>query len=141
MENLVDFIQANIVLVAIFFVLLALVIGAEVQKLTKSYHDVSPGEAVSLINREHAALLDLREDSELASGTIANAKHLAFSVLQQRLDDLDSFKNTPLVAFCASGVRAPAACRLLKKNGFAKVYNLKGGVAAWEQANMPLAKK
>ncbi len=141
MPNLLAFIESNIIIVGIFFVLLAIVIVTEIQRLTKSYRDINPGEAVQLINRENAALLDLREDNERSNSTIRNARHIASSVLRQRLDELEPLKDTPLVVFCASGIRAPGTCRLLKKQGFSKVYNLKGGLAAWEQANMPLAKK
>ena len=133
--------QTNVVLVAIFFVLLAVIVSTEVQKFTKSYPDIDPTEAVRLINRENAALIDLREDSELAGGTIRNARHVAVSVLNQRLSELEPLKDTPLVAFCASGIRAPTACRLLKKHGFSKVYHLKGGLTAWQQANMPIIKR
>ena len=136
-----SFAQANAVLVGIFFVLLAFIISTEVRRFTKSYKDVDPNEAVRLINREDAVLLDLREDSERAGGTIRNARHVAVSVLDRRLDELESLKDTPLVGFCASGVRAPTACRLLRKRGFSKVYHLKGGLTAWQQANMPVVKK
>ncbi len=141
MPDLLAFIQANIILAGIFFVLIAIVVVTEIQRATKSYRDVNPSEAVQLINRENAAVLDLREDSELTGGTIRDAKHIAVSILQQRLGELEPLKHTPLVAFCASGVRAPAACRLLTKHGFSEVYHLKGGLTAWEQANMPIVKK
>lgn len=141
MSELLPFIQANVILVGIFFVLLAFLLGVEIQKLTKSYDDVVPDEAVRLINRENAAILDLREDAEITGGTIHDAKHVPASALPQRLDELGSLKDVPLIAFCANGIRAPGACRLLKKHGFSKVYNLKGGLTAWEQANMPLVKR
>ena len=141
MPDIAAFAQANIILVGIFVALLFMTLGFEIQKLTKPYNDVDPDETVRLINRENAALLDLRESHELGGKTIRNAKHLPVSVLQQRLADIAPLKDTPLIAFCASGVRAPAACRVLKKNGFLKVYNLKGGITAWQQANMPLVKK
>ncbi len=141
MSELLPFIQENVILVGIFFVLLAFVLVTEIQKLTKSYDDVVPDEAVQLINREDAAVLDLREDGEVAGRTIHNAKHVPASALPQRLDEIGSLKDTPLITFCANGIRAPGACRLLKKHGFSKVYNLKGGLTAWEQANMPLVKK
>ncbi len=140
-SEFLDFAQANVVLVGIFLVLLAIIISTEARRFTQSYQDVDPDEAVRLINRENAALLDLREDSERVGGTIRNARHVAVSTLDQHLDELKPLKDTPLVAFCASGVRAPAACRLLKKHGFSKVYNLKGGLTAWQQANMPVVKK
>ena len=141
MSELLPFIQANVILVGIFFVLLAFLLGTEIQRFTKSYDDVVPDEAVRLINRENAAVLDLREDSEAAGRTIHNAKHVPASALPQRLDEIKPLKDTPLITFCANGIKAPSICRLLKKNGFSKVYNLKGGLTAWEQANMPLTKK
>lgn len=141
MPELLPFIQANVLLVGVLAVLLALTVGVEVQRLTKSYRDVSPDEAVNLINRENAVVLDLREDSEAADRTILNARHVPFSALSQRLDELKALKDVPLVAFCANGLKAPGACRLLKKRDFSKVYHLKGGLAAWEQANKPLVKK
>ena len=141
MPDFIAFAQTNVYLVGIFIALFVITTGFEIQKLTKPYGDVDPDEAVRLINRESAALLDLRESHEIGNGTIQNARHLPVSVLQQRLADIASLKNTPLVAFCANGLRAPAACRLLKKNGFSKIYNLKGGMTSWQQANMPLVKK
>ena len=141
MLDFLAFAQANAILAGIFITLVLLTLGFEIQKLTKPYGDVGPDETVRLINRENAAILDLREAHELGNGTIQSAKHLPVSVLRQRLGDIDSLKNTPLIAFCANGIRAPAACRVLKKNGFSKVYHLKGGIAAWQQANMPLVKK
>ena len=141
MSDILVFVQANIVLVGIFFVLFVLTVSYEVKNLTKSYRDVGPDEIVRLVNRENATMLDLRESNELNNGTIHGSKHIPVSVLEKRLTEVEPFKDTPLVVFCASGIRAPTACRLLKKNGFSKVYNLKGGVAAWAQANMPLVKK
>lgn len=141
MSELLPFIQANVILVGIFFVLFAFVVGVEVQKLTKSYADVAPDEAVRLINRENATVLDLREDGEVAGKSIHNAKHIPGSALPQRLDEIKPLKDVPVVTFCANGIKAPSSCRLLKKHGFSKVYNLKGGLTAWEQAHMPLVKR
>lgn len=141
MSEFLAFAQANVVLIAIFVVLVAIIVGAETHKLTKSYHDVGPDEAVRLINREDAVVLDVRESAETAGGTIHGAKHIPTSTLEQRLGEIETLKETPLLAFCASGVRAPGACRLLTKRGFIKVYHLKGGLAAWQQADMPIVKK
>ena len=141
MSDFIAFAQANVYLVGIFIALFVITAAFEIQKLTKPYSDIDPNETVRLINREGATLLDLREDHETGSGTIQNAKHLPVSALQQRLAEISSLKNTPLIAFCANGIRAPAACRLLRKNGFSRIYNLKGGITSWQQANMPLVKK
>ncbi len=141
MSNFIAFAQGNVFLVGAFAALIIITIAFEIQKLAKPYSDIGPNETVRLINREGAVLLDLRESHEIGNGTIQNAKHLPVSALQQRLADISSLKNTPLVAFCANGLRAPAACRLLRKHGFSRVYHLKGGITSWQQANMPLVRK
>ena len=134
------FLQDNIFLVGVLMALVAVIISTEIRRLLKKYRDVTPAEAVQLINRDDAVLLDVRESSELTAGQIRNARHLSASVLPQRVGELDKIKDKPIIAFCANGMKAQKICQLLCKSGFPQVYFLKGGVAAWQQANLPLTK-
>jgi len=102
--------------------------------------DVSPSEAVTLINRHHAIVLDVREDNEFATGHIADAKHIPLALIQSRLTELARFKDKPIVVQCQGGVRSAGACAVLKKNDFSKIYNLKGGLTAWAEAKLPVTK-
>ena len=135
------FLQENIILASIALALLGAIIAIETQRLTRHYKDVTPMQAVRLVNGERALLLDLRESHEIEAGTIHSARHMAESQLPHKLSQLEQYKEKPLIAFCASGIRAPGVCRLLVKSGFSHVHCLKGGVAAWQQAGMPLVKK
>lgn len=135
------FLQENIILAGIALALLGLIIAIEVQRLTRRYKEVTPMQAVQLINGEKALLLDLRENHEIESGTIHSARHVAASQFTDRMDQLGRYREKPLIVFCASGVRAPGICRLLAKSGFSRVHCLKGGITAWQQAGMPLVKK
>ena len=100
---------------------------------------VSPNEAVTLIN--HGALvLDVREDVEFAMGHITDARHLPLSQLASRFNELDKWKDKPVVVNCQSGMRSAKACAVLKKNGFTQVSNLAGGLAAWQSAKLPVTK-
>lgn len=98
-------------------------------------------EAVQLINRRDALVLDVRESGEYAAGHLPNAKHIPASALAARLKDLEKFKGRPIVVTCASGARSTLTCGTLKKQGFEEVFALRGGIAAWEQAGMPVEKK
>jgi rhodanese-related sulfurtransferase len=98
-------------------------------------------EATQLINHEDAVVLDVREDSELAGGRIPGARHIPLGQLGNRVSELNKFKGKPIVVNCRSGHRSATACRILRKQGFDKVYNLKGGIASWEQAGLPIEKK
>lgn len=103
--------------------------------------EVSPTEAVQLINREQALVLDVREDAEYAAGHIADAKHIPLAQLPSRLAELEAWKSKPVVVHCKAGMRAASACSVLRNSGFANVSNLSGGLDAWQAAKMPVIKE
>lgn len=102
---------------------------------------VSPPEATLLLNREDAVVIDVRESQEWAAGHIPQARHIALGQLDQRMAELEKFKNRPIVVVCATGNRSASACQKLRKAGFEKVFNLAGGVRAWSDASLPLTTK
>ena len=97
-------------------------------------------QAVQLINHQDAMILDVREANEFAAGHIANARHIPFGQLAAGLKPLEKHKDKTIVVNCRSGSRSAMACGVLRKNGFTQVYNLKGGIMAWEQAGLPTVK-
>ncbi len=99
-----------------------------------------PQQAALLINHEDAIVLDVREDSEYVQGHILNAIHIPLSTLSGKIDKLNKYRDRPIIASCMTGNRSSSACSTLKKNGFESLYNLKGGVMAWQNANLPLVK-
>lgn len=102
---------------------------------------LTPAQATQLINREDAQVIDVREQPEWAKGRIAGSRHIPVGQLDQRIGDLEKFKERPLIVVCASGMRSASACSTLRKAGFDKVFALDGGIGAWEQAGLPLTKK
>jgi len=102
---------------------------------------VSPIEATLLINREDAIVLDVREQGEFAQGHIPNAKHIPLGELARRTNELEKLKSRPLIVCCASGSRSSGAISALRKAGFEKLYNLRGGLFEWEKAGQPVSRK
>lgn len=103
--------------------------------------DLSPGEAVLWINREHALVLDVRNAAEFAGGHITEARNIPLESLPEQLKTLHKHKNKPVLVHCQGGVRSAKACQVLKNAGFTNVGNLKGGLNAWTQAKLPLLKE
>lgn len=101
---------------------------------------VSASEAVILINRSHAVVLDVRDDAEFAAGHIADAKHIPLAQLPDRLKELTRFKDKPVLVYCESGARSAKAAAILAKNEFKQVQQLQGGIKAWQDAKLPLVK-
>ena len=102
--------------------------------------EVGPTEAVMLINRKDAMVIDVRDEGEFAGGHINNARHIPEKHLAERIKELEKFKTKPVIVSCASGRRAAAVSDSLRKQGFTEVVALRGGIGAWVQAGMPLEK-
>ncbi|SFN28992.1 rhodanese-like domain-containing protein [Nitrosospira briensis] len=98
--------------------------------------------AVQLINYKDAVVLDVREGSEYNAGHLPNSRHIPADKLEQRLQELEKFKDKPILLIHRSGVNTSGkAGALLRSHGFAHVYNLAGGIETWRQANLPIVKK
>lgn len=137
MENLNEFAQTNWIMILMWFVLLALIINS----FLSASHDISPQQAVQLMSHESGSLLlDVREDSEYQAGHIKDSTHIPMGALASRISELDKYKNKNIILGCRSGSRSGRACSILKKHGFEKVHNLRGGVLAWENDNLPYEK-
>ncbi len=136
-----EFITNNFVLFAALGVIIALILRMEIKRALRGFKVVTSSEAVQLINKEDALMLDVREDNERVQGHILGAKHLALSVLKQRVEELKQFAEKPIITYCKTGNHSIEACEILKQNKFSNVMSLKGGIEGWRTANLPVVKK
>jgi rhodanese-related sulfurtransferase len=100
---------------------------------------VSAADAVHLINREKAVLIDISEPAEYAAGHAMGARSVPLASLENSRD-LPKNKTLPVVVVCPNGSRALRAVALLKKQGFENARALAGGLGAWRAANLPVEK-
>jgi rhodanese-related sulfurtransferase len=98
---------------------------------------VSPQEAVRLINREKAVVIDVCEVAEFAAGHVVGARNVPLAKLEGA-KEVPSNKTLPLVVVCASGARAARAVATLQKAGHANAQVLAGGMRAWREAGLPV---
>jgi rhodanese-related sulfurtransferase len=101
------------------------------------FKTVTPKEAKNLIdNRQDLLLIDVRGQDELRAGYIEG------STLMPLWDIIKGVQrppqNKPILLICAVGGRSLALGKLMSKNGWDEIYNLKGGISAWKKANLPL---
>ena len=108
--------------------------------LVGSAPQVGPLEAVQLINRRDAVVLDMRDKADYTAGHIPNARSIPFSELSGRLRELEKFKTRPIVVNCQSGTHSAKACGALRKVGFNEVFALRGGLSGWVEASLPVEK-
>lgn len=141
MDQYIEFIASHYILsaawVAVFILILYSFVGARL----RGFSNANTALAVQLINQENAVVVDVREENEYLKGHIVNSIHIPLSYFNDRMKDLEKYRDKPVIVGCRSGQRSSSACAMLKKNGFEKVYNLSGGVMAWQNDNLPLTRK
>ncbi len=142
MEQLSEFVLNNLLLFAALFVVLVLLIKAELDHQANKGLLVSPASAIRLINNhDNALIIDIRAAAEYKKGHIKGAKNVQLSEFASSIEAYSEHKKNPVLIYCNSGSTTGRVIKLLKKAGFEKINNLEGGVMAWKEANMPLSKK
>ncbi|MCL1620793.1 rhodanese-like domain-containing protein [Ralstonia pseudosolanacearum] len=131
----------NLVLLAVAVVSGLLLVWPAIQRrIAGGGAQVSASAATQLINRRNAVVVDVREAAEYAAGHLPQAKHAALGDLAGKAAGLAKNKETPIILVCQTGQRAGRAQAVLKQAGYSEVYSLEGGLAAWQQAGLPIVK-
>ena len=95
--------------------------------------DLDPRQAVDLLQRSAAVLLDVREPQEWAAGYAPQAEHLPLDQVTPAAVPQDR----PVIAVCRSGNRSAKAADALAAAGV-RVHNLAGGMKAWTRTGLPV---
>ena len=101
---------------------------------------LSAQQAVQMINREKAQVIDVCSAEEFAAGHLIGARHVPLDQLEQQLAGVAKNKSQPLILVCASGLRSKRAVAVAKKLGYEQAHSLTGGLKAWKEANLPVEK-
>ena len=90
-----------------------------------------------LASNSEAQLLDVRTPEEVAQGQIPGAINMCVTCdgFEAALETLNA--DEPVYVYCKVGGRSAKASAIMKRLGFKKVYDLKGGYTAWKEANLP----
>ncbi|HUO96276.1 MAG TPA: rhodanese-like domain-containing protein [Steroidobacteraceae bacterium] len=139
MQQFLQYVANHYALAGAAVLMAALVLVHEFRARTAAFASVSPAEAVRLVNGG-ALLVDIRPPEAFAAGHIAGARNISSAAIADGAQALERFKEKAVIAYCDSGMTAGAAARHLGRLGFAKAYNLRGGLAAWRQENLPVVK-
>jgi rhodanese-related sulfurtransferase len=99
---------------------------------------LSAGDAVHLMNRERAVVVDVSENTEFAAGHIVGARNIPVAQFDQRLPEVVKNKGVPLILVCATGARAQRCLAKAKTLGYEKAVVLAGGLRSWKDANLPV---
>ncbi|MDH5600978.1 MAG: rhodanese-like domain-containing protein [Gammaproteobacteria bacterium] len=141
MDQLITFTSNNTILVLSIIIVSFMLLNSLFAEKLRGYTSISPIESTQMINHDDALVLDVREMNEYSQGHILNSVHIPLTNLKNRISEIEKHKSKKVIVACRSGHRSSHACANLRKNGFENVFNLRGGVMAWQNANLPLIKK
>ncbi|MEE8074810.1 MAG: molybdopterin-synthase adenylyltransferase MoeB [Candidatus Binatia bacterium] len=108
----------------------------------KEVKELSVQEVKDLLgkNGKHL-LLDVREKEEFREGHLAEAVSLPRGFLEIKVETTVPDQSTPVIAYCAGGVRSLLAAKAMKEMGYKEVFSMSGGYTAWKAAGYKWAEE
>jgi rhodanese-related sulfurtransferase len=100
--------------------------------------EIEVGTLFERMRLDPIGVLDVRARAEFETGHIDSAVNADFKLLPGMVDSLPFACDQHLAVLCAGGARSVTACGILLREGFSKVYNVPGGMTAWQEARLPV---
>jgi len=133
-----------VLIMALIAVTAVLVVAPNLQKICAwPYVNVDVEIAYNMITNgsyPELVVLDVRTQSEYDSGHIYGAVWIPHSELEARIGELVGHEDYEIIVYCLSGGRSATASGILDSYNFTKVYNMLGGILAWESSGYPVWK-
>ncbi|MCC5867908.1 MAG: rhodanese-like domain-containing protein [Gammaproteobacteria bacterium] len=139
MERIFEFSGNHPFLVTALVVMILLVAFHEFRRRAQGASSVTTADAVRLINRG-AVVVDVRDAAAFTAGHIVNARHHPAASLKDNPESLAKLRKKTLLLVCDNATISGRAAGELRQQGFEQVFNLRGGLSAWRQENLPLVK-
>lgn len=140
MEHFPEFVGNHLFLFSLLVAILSLLMWNLFGNAMSGIPQIIPMEATRLINHEHAVVIDLRSENNFQEGHILNALNIPYEKLSERQNELQKYRERPVILYCNNGAESTRASRILRQNGFEKIHCLNGGLHAWRNANLPLTR-
>jgi rhodanese-related sulfurtransferase len=137
MEKLVEFASNNMWLVLALMISFFMVIFSELRRKASGMVNVDAVHAVKLINND-AIVIDLRSADAYSRGHIVGARNIPADELEAKIEGLAGMKDKPVVTVCEAGMTSTKAVATLKTAGFESAFGVKGGMAGWKEAGLPI---
>lgn len=140
LQELTEFASNHLMLSMGLVALTGAILYTEVAQLFQGFKALAPGQLTALVNHENALVVDLRSAGEFQAGHISGARNVLPAQFDPENKQLAAARSLPVVLVCKTGTTAADSAKRLVKAGFERVYVLDGGIAAWQQADLPLVK-
>ncbi|MBP6123949.1 MULTISPECIES: rhodanese-like domain-containing protein [Providencia] len=140
-QEIMQFVSRNMLLSLVWIALLVAVVVMTFKGLFSKSKVIARSQAITLINKEEAVVVDLRTREDFRKGHIIDSINLTPSEIKDNnLGELEKHKQKPVIIVSASGMESGKPAEQLTQYGFEKVFVLKEGIAGWAGENLPLAR-
>jgi rhodanese-related sulfurtransferase len=140
MDRLLEYVSNHPLLAGAAGLMALVVLGYEFRQRATAASAISPSEAVRLMN-DGAVMVDIRSTNQFKDGHVSGARNIPGDQIADGAAPLQKLgKDKVVITCCDSGITSGAAARKLAQLGFKQVFNLRGGLGAWRQDNLPVTK-
>lgn len=141
MAEIIHFLLQHWMLSGSIIILIVLLMLNEWVMQRSMAYQLTPQEAIEMINHHQAVVVDLRDKSQFETAHIVDARLVPETEFESKVNLLSAYKKKPLILMCAQGSTAPQMVQRLVSMGYEQVYCLAGGLEAWQKENLPLLTK
>lgn len=138
MQQLIEFAGNHALLSGGFVAVLLMLIWSEFSRRTQGFREISPAQAIPLINDKGTVVVDVSASADFHKGHIVGARNFLPSRFKSPDAEVEKLAQKNILVACKNGQAAPVAATALVKLGASKVAVLKGGMLAWAGDNYPV---
>ena len=105
-----------------------------------SADDITPQASVAIALQQQIpiALIDVRTREEFSQGHVPGAINIPYTELDQRIEELDNYRDSEVIVYCQSGRLASLSLQILDTHQFKKTSLLEGHIQGWQAAGLPI---
>ena len=103
--------------------------------------EIQPDDARKQVEAGSANLMDVREENDWRQGHARGATHLSRGVIELQIEEQVPDVKQPIICYCGGGSRSALVAESLQKMGYENVRSLAGGLRAWKDAGLPMARE
>ena len=138
MQDIIQLLTANWAMSIALVIVLSLILLNDLHHMRNKGKEVTPHEAVRLINHEDAVIIDIRDTASYQKSHIIDALFASSDDFSQ--EKMARYKDKNIIVVCQKGIQASALVPKLQQQGFNKSFVLAGGMTAWQDAQLPVSK-
>lgn len=132
---------SSLIVLLVTMLFLGVILFCPINLVYGKYTSIDVATANTMItggSYPNLTILDVRTQSEYDEGHLENAVLIPVTELESRVDEILQYRDTEIIVYCKAGGRSAQASIILDSNNFTKVFNVIGGITAWESAGYPV---